>query len=113
VVGRVVEVAPAPWPEAPVVPGLPAPLWTSLLVPVEAPVAVLLGAALPPVDLFAEVPPVSPPLNPMLLHAVRDKAVMLLKKIAYIFFTIISLLTIETIMAPQRIEVYKRLLLLA
>lgn len=74
VVGGVVEVAPAPWPDAPVVPGLPVPLW---LVP-EVPI-VPLAEELPDVDPVAELPMSLPfvPLVPIPLHAARDSAVML------------------------------------
>ena len=87
VVGGVVDVAPAPWPEAPVVPGLPAPLWTSPVVPdtppdVELPMLPVVPPVIPlapePLELdpVAELPPMSPLPVPVLLHAASANAVM-------------------------------------
>ena len=76
VVGGVVDVAPAPWPEAPVVPGLPvpaapaAPPW----LPPELPIA------LPGVAPVAVLLPVSPALLPVALHAAKDSVIMLPKR---------------------------------
>ena len=71
--------APAPWPEAPVVPGLPVPvepalpLWPLLVVPI------------------AELPPMSLPLLSITPHAVKDRVIMLLMRRRCIVFMIISL----------------------
>jgi len=76
VVGGVVEVAPAPWPDAPVVPGLPEPVRASPVEP-DLPSMVPLVAEPPVAAPAAELPLVSLPPIPMLLHAVRASAVML------------------------------------
>ena len=87
VVGGVVDVAPAPWPDAPVVPGLPvpaapaAPLW----LPPELPI-VLLGVA--PVAVLL---PVSPALVPVALHAAKDSVIMLPIRTPRTMFMIVSL----------------------
>lgn len=77
VVGGVVEVAPAPCPDAPVVPGLPVPLWPLPLVPIELPLVVLLAPEPPAPDPVAELPPISPLLMPVVLHAARNSTAML------------------------------------
>jgi len=86
VVGGVVDVAPAPWPEAPVVPGLPvpaapaAPPWLPpelpIVLPGVAPVAILL--------------PVSPALLPVALHAAKDSVIMLPIRTFRTMFMIVS-----------------------
>jgi hypothetical protein len=71
VVGGVVDVAPAPWPEAPVVPGLPVPAEPEVpLWPPELPIA------LPGVAPVAVLLPVSPALVPVALHAANDSVIM-------------------------------------
>jgi len=70
------------------VPGLPAPLWTSPVVPdtppdVELPMLPVVPPAIPlapePLELdpVAELPPMSPLPVPVVLHAARANAVML------------------------------------
>lgn len=95
-VGVVVEVAPAPWPEAPVVPGLPvavasaAPLLFQLCVPVwllpVLPIELVSAVPLDAVPLDAEPLAVEPvdelllmslPLMPVELHAASDSAITL------------------------------------
>jgi hypothetical protein len=106
VVGGVVDVVPAPWPEAPVVPGLPVPvepalsLWPLLVVPIVGEVVDVAPAPWPeapvvpglpvPVAPIAELPLVSPPLLSIALHAVNDRLIMLLMRRACIVFMIIS-----------------------
>jgi hypothetical protein len=100
VVGVVVEVAPAPWPEAPVVPGLPlalgsaaAPLLFQLCVPVWVlpvlpvlPIELVSAVPVDAVPLDAEPLAVEPvdelllmslPLMPVELHAASDSAITL------------------------------------
>jgi hypothetical protein len=83
VVGGVVDVAPAPWPEAPVVPGLPVP--AAPAAPPELPIA-LLGVA--PVAVLL---PVSPALVPVALHAAKDSVIMLPIRTPRTMFMIVSL----------------------
>ena len=96
VVGGVVDVAPAPWPEAPVVPGLPVPaepavpLWPLAVVPIGLPSVVLVVVEPPAVEPIAELP-VSLPLVPGALHAARDSMTMLLMSRLRTGFMIISL----------------------
>jgi hypothetical protein len=59
------------------VPGLPAPLWTSPVVPIELLFVVPLTAEPPDVDPVAELPLVSLLFFPIGLHAARDSAVRL------------------------------------
>jgi hypothetical protein len=59
------------------VPGLPAPLWTSPVVPIELLFVVPLTAEPLDVDPVAELPLVSVLLFSMGLHAARDSAAML------------------------------------
>ena len=91
VVGGVVEVAPPPWPEAPVVPALPVAFWplTGVAV-VLLPVVPLLvePAAVEPV---VELPPVSLPLVPVAVHAARDSVITLLMRRPRTIFMIVSL----------------------
>lgn len=75
VVGVVVDVAPAPWPDAPTVPGLPLLVVPVLLSPVM-PLAVEPLVVEPlAVEPAAELLPL-PPLVPISLQAARDSAVM-------------------------------------
>ena len=100
VVGGVVDVAPAPWPEAPVVPGLPvpaapvAPLW----LPPELPIA-LLGVA-----AVAVLLPVSVALDPVALHAAKDSVIMLPINRSRTMFMIVSLWVGAFIMDGQASE---------
>lgn len=99
--GGVVDVAPAPWPEAPVVPGLPVPLEPALplwlpVAPVEPPCIVPLVveplvAEPPAVEPAAEAPPVSSPLPLVALHAARDRVIMLPMRMPCTVFMIVSL----------------------
>jgi hypothetical protein len=107
VVGGVVDVAPAPWPEAPVVPGLPVPvepalpLWPLLVAPIVGGVVDVAPAPWPeapvvpglpvPVEPIAELPPMSLPLLSIAPHAVKDRVIMLLMRRRCIVFMIISL----------------------
>jgi hypothetical protein len=84
VVGVVVDVAPAPWPDAPVVPGLPlepavpllfqlcVPPWPLPVVPIELPSVVPLD-----VEPVAELPDASLEPEPIELHAATDSTIML------------------------------------
>lgn len=91
VVGGVVDVAPAPWPEAPVVPGLPVPLSLLPAVPIELPPVVPLVVEPPAGEPIAELPPVSLPLVPVALHAVKDSVMMPLMRKPGTIFMIVSL----------------------
>ncbi len=97
VVGGVVDVAPAPWPEAPVVPGLPvpvapaAPLWPLPVVPVELPSVAPLVLEPPVVEPVDELPPASLPLMPVALHAVKNSVTMVLMRMPRTVFMTISL----------------------
>ena len=75
VVGGVVEVAPAPWPEAPTVPGLPAPVPPTAPPPVM-PLDVPLDMEPLAVDPVLWLAPVSAPPVPVALHAASDNAAM-------------------------------------
>jgi len=95
VVGGVVDVAPAPCPEAPVVPGLPVPLEPALpLWPLPVVAGGLCVAPLvvapPDVEPVAELPLESLPLPPVELHAARDRVIMLLMRRLCTVFMIVS-----------------------
>ena len=86
VVGGVADVAPAPCPDAPVVPGLPVPVVSvglSCVVPLVAEPA--------PVEPVAELPPVPLPLVSVALHAARDSVIMLVTRRFRTVLIIISL----------------------
>ena len=96
VVGGVVEVAPPPCPEAPVVPALPVafepavPLWPLPVDPIELPPVVPLVAEPAAVEPIAGLAPVSLPLVPVVLHAAKDSVIMLLMRRPRTVFMIIS-----------------------
>ena len=90
VVGEVVDVAPAPWPEAPVVPGLPVPLWPLAPVPIELPPVEPLVVEPPAVEPIAELPPVPLPLVSVALHPAKESVMMLLMRRPRTIFMIIS-----------------------
>lgn len=96
VVAGVVDVAPAPWPDAPVVPGLPvlvepaAPVWPLPVVPVGLPCVVPLVVEPPPVEPVAGLPPVLLPLVPVLLHAAKDSVIVLITRRVRTAFMVIS-----------------------
>ena len=87
VVGGVVDVAPAPWPEAPVVPGLPVPAAPAAApwLPPELPIA------LPGVAPVAVLLPVSPAVVPVALHAAKDSAIVPPISMPRIMFMVVSL----------------------
>jgi hypothetical protein len=88
VVGGVVDVAPAPWPEAPVVPGLPVPLWPLPLLPIARPVVPL---AVEPPEPIAELLLVSLPPVPVALHAANDSVITPLMRKPRTMFMMVSL----------------------
>jgi hypothetical protein len=68
-----------------------APLWPLPVVPIALPSVVLLVAEPPAVEPIEELPPVPLPPRSAVLHAAKDRVIMLLMRRACTVFMIISL----------------------